>query len=226
MTEQETIGDKTFWKWTFSVAPVNIILNNGSGSQTQNISELSHDTYLTYSGGTDYGDETSKYWTPEVPVCVKVIDGHLYAYFLGNKDYDQPTAWVWNETKNFCENQTWPGDAMTLVGYDTDNYPVFRWDGGEVAEGADMPTHILVSNKGSETIRTGDLSFVNSGYYSAQGFITDAITVEKSKETTAIQAVRTAQPAAPAAIYNLAGQRVQQPAKGLYIVGGRKVVMK
>ena len=225
MTEQETIGDKTFWKWTFSVAPINIILNNGSGSQTQNISELSHDTYLTYSGGTDYGDETSKYWTPEVPVCVKVIDGHLYAYFLGNKDYDQPTAWVWNETKNFCENQTWPGDAMTLVGYDTDNYPVFRWDGGEVAEGADMPTHILVSNKGSETIRTGDLSFVNSGYYSAQGFITDAITVEKSKETTAIQAVRTAQPAAPAAIYNLAGQRVQQPAKGLYIVNGKKVIL-
>lgn len=42
--------------------------------------------------------------------------------------------------------------------------------------------------------------------------------------TTDIKAVRTA--AATGAIYNLAGQRVSQPVRGLYIVGGKKVAVK
>ena len=224
MTEQETVNGKTFWKYTFNVSPINIILNDGNGKQTANITDLTHDTYLSYTGGTTYSDETSSYWTPEIPVCVKVIEGHLYAYFLGNKDYDQPYAWVWNDTKNFCEVSEFPGDAMKLVGYDADNYPVYLWDGGEIAEGAEMPTQILITNKGSETIRTSNLDFVNSGYYSATGFISDAIT---NATLTGISEITTnGQKPTSNKCYNLAGQRVMNPTKGLYIMNGKKVVVK
>ena len=45
--------------------------------------------------------------------------------------------------------------------------------------------------------------------------------------TTAIDAVKSAEPAVTdGAYYNLAGQRVTNPTKGLYIVNGRKVVVK
>ena len=43
-------------------------------------------------------------------------------------------------------------------------------------------------------------------------------------ETTAISNVK--QATSEGAVYNLSGQRVSQPAKGLYIVNGKKVVIK
>ena len=44
-------------------------------------------------------------------------------------------------------------------------------------------------------------------------------------EATAIKAIENGQQM-NGNFYNLAGQRVSQPTKGLYIVNGRKVVMK
>jgi hypothetical protein len=43
-------------------------------------------------------------------------------------------------------------------------------------------------------------------------------------EATGIEAVKTTK--ANGEYYNLAGQRVAQPTKGLYIVNGKKVVIK
>ena len=45
-------------------------------------------------------------------------------------------------------------------------------------------------------------------------------------EETAIEALESAKEAGSAKIYNLAGQRVTKAKKGIYIVGGRKVVVK
>ena len=44
--------------------------------------------------------------------------------------------------------------------------------------------------------------------------------------TTAIQNIETAPIAANAAIFNLAGQRVSKAVKGIYIINGKKVVVK
>lgn len=44
--------------------------------------------------------------------------------------------------------------------------------------------------------------------------------------TSGISEVKTAGRADSRAIYNIAGQRVAEPAKGLYIIGGRKVIIK
>ena len=48
----------------------------------------------------------------------------------------------------------------------------------------------------------------------------------KYKTTTAIGQVATQKAAARNEFYNLAGQRVEQPKKGLYIQNGKKVIIK
>lgn len=53
-----------------------------------------------------------------------------------------------------------------------------------------------------------------------------ALDIVFGDETTGIKAVENAQPILDGAFYNLAGQRVAQPAKGLYIVNGKKVIIK
>ncbi len=45
-------------------------------------------------------------------------------------------------------------------------------------------------------------------------------------ETTSINSVQGAEPNVQSEVYNIAGQRVAQPTKGLYIVNGKKVVIK
>lgn len=50
--------------------------------------------------------------------------------------------------------------------------------------------------------------------------------VFEDDSTTGINTVKTAQQKNDNAIYNLAGQRVAAPAKGLYIMNGKKVIMK
>ena len=52
-----------------------------------------------------------------------------------------------------------------------------------------------------------------------------ALTFEFDDNTTAIEAVKT-QKIANGEYFNLAGQRVAQPTKGLYIVNGKKVIIK
>ena len=222
MTEKVTVNGKEFYKYGFELGPINIILNDGNGNQTANIENLTHDYYFSYSGLTDYTDITASYWTPEVPVCVKPIEGHVYCYFRGNKDYKNPYAWVWNETqnKNFCTDKSFPGDRMKLVGYDNDNYPVYRWDGGELAADAEQPTKILISDNGSNTIRTAELDFRSGNYYDATGYIGTAII------PTGIERVTSQPKDSNAPIYNLQGQRVDAGFRGIAIQNGKKVLMK
>ena len=182
LTETTTASDGTkFWTATFTKVPVNVIINNGEGVQTANIEGLTHDSYYTFDAGNsdkdkNWTDITSKYYTPVVnlPECAKEIPGHIYAYFQGNKDYDTPCTWVWGDNDtNFCTNQNWPGDKLIKAGTDGDQHAVWLWDGGEMKEGAALPTGILFSNNGSP--QTDNFQFVNGGYYDATGFLASVI---------------------------------------------------
>ncbi len=182
LTETTTAKDGTkFWTTTFTKVPVHIVINNGEGVQTSNIEGLTHDSYYTFDPTntdkeTNWTDVTSKYYQPIVnlPECAKEIPGHVYAYFQGNKDYDTPCTWVWGDNdKNFCKNQEWPGDKLIKAGTDADQHAVWLWDGGEIAEGAELPTGILFSNNGSP--QTDNFEFVNGGYYDATGFLASVI---------------------------------------------------
>ena len=174
-----------FWTADFTKVPVNIIFNNGEGVQTANIENITHDSYFTFDAtnkdmATNWTNITEKYYSPNItlPECAKPIEGHVYAYFQANKDYDSPYSWVWgNEGKIFCTNAEWPGDKLQKVGYDNDGHGVFLWDGGEIKEGDEMPTNILFSNNGSP--KTDDFTFRNGGYYDATGFLASVIQGKK-----------------------------------------------
>ena len=204
LTTTATMKDgKTFWTRTFSTIPVNIVINNGGTTttdengetvatgegmvQTADITGLTHDSYFTFDPTntdkeTNWTDITSNYYTPEpiqLPECAKPIENHLYCYFQGNKDYDSPRAWAWLGEKNFCGE--WPGTKMTRVGDDGNGHLVWLWDGGDFVDLFDtytpdkalFPEGILFSNNGDP--KTADFKFENGGYYDATGLIGNVI---------------------------------------------------
>ena len=235
MTDYEMVDGDKLWKKTFNVAPVNIIFNAGTdNTKTQDIVEIEKDTYFSYDGKGGCNDITMQYVESELPKCIKYREGKLYAYFLTNKDYKKPVAWVWgNDNKNFClevdgdgnlKEKGWPGDEMKLCGYNNNNQPIYRWDASWWKEGDELPTGILFYSKSADAeYQTADFEFVNGGYYSASGYLGKA----KTPITTAIDVVKTdAVKPNSAAIYNMQGQRVDSNYRGIVIKNGRKVVMK
>ena len=225
MKETATVNGKTFWKKTFNVLPLNIIFNNGNAgdnNKTADITGLTHDSYFTYDGKKTYTDVTDQYYTPEpaaIPACVKPIEGHLYAYFQGNKDYDTPYIWVWGANdKNYCKNKNWPGDLIEKVGTDGKGHNVYLWDGGELKEGAALPTGVLFSNSSKGDPKTDDFKFNNGGYYNASGFIGVA--------TSDVKSIKVVNNHNAGVTYNLSGQRVGRGYRGLVIQNGKKVMVK
>ena len=222
MEESEEIGDKTFWRQTFAVAPINVIFNNGEGVQTADIGGVAHDSYFTFDETnsdmkTNFTNITDQYYSPdpvELPACVEEIPGHIYVYFKSNKDYDQPYVWAWDKENNWCKNE-WPGDKMTHVGDDGNGHNIYLWDLGAIPADGSMPTGILFSNKGSDTLKTSDFSFKNGGYYDVYGLIGQITTGIKTPQiiTTDTQS---------SVFYNLQGQRVSSSYKGIVIKDGKK----
>lgn len=102
----------------------------------------------------------------------------------------------------------------------------------------DKAQYVLAKAIGSNDVSTIAFKKVGSSYSPAKGsaYLETESALAPSFEiffddaaggTTAIDAVKSAEPSVTdGAYYNLAGQRVTNPTKGLYIVNGRKVVVK
>ena len=60
MTQKETVNELEFWVKEFDLEAVNIIFNNGSGSQTADITGITSDAYFTYNGATVYENITAQ----------------------------------------------------------------------------------------------------------------------------------------------------------------------
>ncbi len=76
---------------------------------------------------------------------------------------------------------------------------------------------------------SGDAFTANKAYFEVSGTEVqgrDFSIVFSDNETTGINAVQGSESRVQSGVYNLAGQRVENPTKGLYIVNGRKVVIK
>ncbi|MBQ7512738.1 MAG: starch-binding protein [Prevotella sp.] len=158
---------------------------------------------------------TDNPYTEELPECVKPIEGHVYCYFQGNKDYPTPYIWVWGvNDKNFNTNHTWPGDQLKKVGTDSKDHTIYLWDGGAI--GSDMPTGVVFSNNGNP--QTADFTFVNGGYYDASGYLTTVTAID------AVHANPVADDRAP--VYTLTGQRASDGYRGIVIKNGCKYMNK
>ena len=133
-----------------------------------------------------------------------VITKTCKAYFVNTQDWEKVYAWVWNTTGNLYES--WPGTEIEKTGNQKDGHDVYVWS----YTGEFVPTMIIFNN-GSNIHQTADLEFVNGATYDAAGNI-----------TTGISTISVA--AQQGQVFNMAGQRVMNAQKGLYIVNGKKVV--
>ena len=165
-----TADGKVWYTATFNAANINLVVNDGAGVQTTDISGVSSDIYLIFNSDGSYQDVTSAYdsnATTTLPECAQYIDGHLFCYFEGNSTYSSPNAWIWNDEGSFT-GSAWPGTALTEVGSAQNGNKVWLWDGGELP--ASLPTGV-VFNTGTGTPKTIDLEFVNAGYYTPNGLV-------------------------------------------------------
>ena len=103
---------------------------------------------------------------------------------------------------------------------------------GKLTQPSDNFTYYILSKKNDKVgfyrvnSTSGNSMGANTAYLKVDGKVTNAREsfFFEGDETTNIDAVKTVKVDGQA--YNLAGQRVAQPSKGLYIVNGKKVIMK
>ena len=155
-----------------------------------------------------------------VPSFCTVNPGEICAFFESPVAWGaQIYTWAWMNGKDGAEymGKTWPGIQATQLGIADNGNRVFKW----VSNKTTAPDNILFNGGGSQT---GDFSFTNCGYYTKDG-CQDVVT-----KTTGISNITfdTSIKGEGNRYYTLDGRRLQgkPTAKGLYIVNGRKVVMK
>ena len=161
--------------------------------------------------------EAIKDVTFDAPDCCVVNDGEVCAFFEAPTSWTTVKAYAWNGSAEFCGS--WPGIACTKVG--TNNgHNVWKWtyNGTWTFE----PAHIIFNDgKQNNASQTSDLDFRNGGYYDESGALQGVVTDIASD-------IRTDQRPYPARIYTLDGRQVSntpnQLPRGIYIVGGRKVI--
>ena len=215
----KTSDGKTWYYFTFEpdVTNVNVIFNNGNGAQTADIEGITSTRYFIYDGNTGFEDVTSQYMDvpePQLPDCAEYLEDQLFVYFEATADYPTPYVWAWNAGGNL-NGAEWPGNGvMEKVGNADNGNAVYRYIFSE------EPTGLLFSNAG--TPQTSDFTFTNGGYYTVSGLFA----VVKPTTGIRVQSVVT-EPQPSAAIYDMQGRRLNgTPQRGLYIVNGKKVVIK
>lgn len=102
--------------------------------------------------------------TSSLPSCVTPMSDCYYFYFENDGGYDSPFTWVWNGTTVYS-GSSWPGEALVdVVGTSENGNLIYRWT---YYGDKDEPANVIFSNNGNS--QTGDLEFVNGGYYNSNG---------------------------------------------------------
>ena len=217
----------------------NMILNNGSGAQTGDITNITATTFFSYDGGSGYKvltDITAPDPTPNPnpnpnpnpePTPEPAPTGKFYAYFAAPSSWTTVKAWVWNKD-NGDDNYTggtWPGELCTKTSQTYNGMAIWKWEYN--GEKTDKPTHIIFNNGSGE--QTGDFIFENGKCYDRSG-------VNSSISVTAINGVNSTVAKAMIKVYTLNGNCVAvmpdlnaatytlRP--GIYVANGRKFVVR
>ena len=170
LTEKDHSYNNQMWYHYSQETPVlNIIINNGHGGQTANITGLTPgDHYFTYDGNTGYTVVQEE--TAELPSCATYLgDDVFYFYFENNSYFAEPYTWVYNNTMIYT-GSSWPGEALVeQVGTAPNGKLVYRWIyNGDITT---MPAYVIFSDHGNQATQTADFAFVNGGYYNAGGLV-------------------------------------------------------
>ena len=147
------------------------------------------------------------------PDFCTVANGEVCAFFEAPTSWTTVKCWAWDAQNNYTGGK-WPGAACTKVGTNNGK-SVWKWSySGSLTT---QPTYIIFNNDNNGQ-QTSDLDFKNGGYYNEagalQGVVTGIKNVVKGEETKT------------AKIYTLDGRQVNEMQRGIYIVNGKKVVIK
>lgn len=117
---------------------------------------------------------------PEEIITPSMNEGEQAVFFENTANWNGTIrAWVWNSSKNFTGG-SWPGQACTYLGNN-----IWKWS----YTGTDKISGGVIFNNGNS--QTADLTWVNGGYYNANGYVKTIPgageipdTPENPKETT------------------------------------------
>lgn len=150
------------------------------------------------------------------PDCCQVTEGEVCAFFEAPTTWSVVKCWAWDSKNNYTGG-SWPGAACTKVGTNNGKN-VWKWSYSGLL--TTQPTFIIFNNNNNGQ-QTADLDFKNGGYYNEAGAL--------QGQVTGIEEVRWETSDGRNNVwYDLSGRRLssQPTKKGLYIVNGRKVVLK
>lgn len=160
-----TVDGKTWYDWTSTVTPINIIFNSGNGQpQTVDIKNVSGERFYTIdpSNVTEnkfgYDDVTAAYIHPG---CATYMED-TFAYFEAPADWNNIYTYAWNASEKPAGN--WPGTKISQVGTAPNGNKIYRW-----THTTSSPTKIIFHD-GTGT-KTADLRFENGGYYNVKGLL-------------------------------------------------------
>ena len=221
------------------VEKFNMILNNGSGAQTGDITDITATSFFSYDGGSGYkiltdipvpdpNPNPNPNPDPEPdPTPNPNPTGKFYVYFAAPTSWTTVKAWVWNHN-NGDENYTggnWPGEDCVKTSNKYNGMTVWMWE--YKGDKTDMPTNIIFNNGSGE--QTKDLDYQNGKCYDFNG-VNGSINI-----TTAIKGINAAAKTM-VKVYTLTGECVAVLSDlnsatytlrpGIYVANGRKFVIR
>ncbi len=222
MSEKVTVDGSEYWAYTVSdVSSINLIFHNNSGAQTDNITDVTGDTYFTYDGGSGYTKVGGNNPTP----TPTPVDGKFCAYFAAPAGWTIVKAYVWDAKNGNAEYAGgWSGEECVKTSDTYNGMAIWKWTytGNLTA----TPSHIIFNNGKDQT---ADFIFQNGKCYDWNG-------VNNNIVITGISNIANATKANTVKIYNLNGAKVAEVgsmedaeyilAPGIYICNGKKYVIK
>ena len=226
------------------VEKFNIILNNGSGAQTGDITDITATTFLSYDGGSGYkiltdipvpdpnpNPNPNPNPDPEPdPTPTPNPTGKFYVYFAAPTSWSNVKAWVWDSKlsndKNNYTGGNWPGEDCVKTSKTYNGMTIWMWE--YKGDKTDMPTHIIFNNGSGE--QTKNLEYQNGKCYDFNG-VNNSISIP-----TGINGINANAAKKMIKVYTLNGECVGVMSDlnsatytlrpGIYIANGRKFVVR
>ena len=133
------------------------IYSTSSVAGTQSSYDGTEEELSSNNGGSDPSSGTEE---PEEVITPSMSEGEQAVFFENSANWNGTIrAWVWGDSKNYTGG-IWPGQACTYLGNN-----IWKW----TYTGTDKISGGVIFNNGSS--QTNDLTWVNGGYYNANGYV-------------------------------------------------------